>query len=222
MRWWVCVCAVIIGAVSFAQDDTKTVVVVGKSALEGDAGWEDALRDAFRKAVEQGCGVFVTARSEVRDFKLVYDLVITEARGYVVGYKVMRRWHEGKIACVEVEATVSIAELKADWALLWRLLKERGDPTFLVAVVDRVDGEARKSDVAASRMIGVLLREKITCMNGKIAEEAILYLMARGLSEEEATSVIIRGFLNVDITGLPDALARETKKMLDMSLEKVM
>ncbi len=45
--------------------------------------------------------------------------------------------------------------------------------------------------------------------------------MARGLSEEEATSVIIRGFLNVDITGLPEGLARETKKMFDMSLEKV-
>ncbi|MEA1957824.1 MAG: SufD family Fe-S cluster assembly protein, partial [Euryarchaeota archaeon] len=35
---------------------------------------------------------------------------------------------------------------------------------------------------------------------GKVAEEEIQYLMARGLSEEEATSVIIRGFLNVDIT----------------------
>lgn len=57
---------------------------------------------------------------------------------------------------------------------------------------------------------------------GKIAEEEIHYLMARGLSEDEATSVIIRGFLNVDITGLPDALAKETKKMFDMSLEKVM
>ncbi len=57
---------------------------------------------------------------------------------------------------------------------------------------------------------------------GKIAEEEIQYLMARGLSEEEATSVIIRGFLNVNITGLPDALAKETKKMFDMSLEKVM
>ena len=57
---------------------------------------------------------------------------------------------------------------------------------------------------------------------GKVAEEEIQYLMARGLSEEEATSVIIRGFLNVDITGLPDALARETRKMFDMSLEKVM
>ncbi len=57
---------------------------------------------------------------------------------------------------------------------------------------------------------------------GKIAEEEINYLMARGLSEEEATSVIIRGFLNVDITGLPEALAQETKKMFELSLEKVM
>jgi Fe-S cluster assembly scaffold protein SufB len=56
---------------------------------------------------------------------------------------------------------------------------------------------------------------------GKVAEEEIQYLMARGLSEEEATSVIIRGFLNVDITGLPEGLARETKKMFDLSLEKV-
>jgi hypothetical protein len=57
---------------------------------------------------------------------------------------------------------------------------------------------------------------------GKIAEEKIQYLMARGLSEDEATSVITRGFLNVDITGLSDALAKETKRMFDMSLEKVM
>ncbi len=57
---------------------------------------------------------------------------------------------------------------------------------------------------------------------GRIAEDEILYLMARGLTEEEATSVIIRGFLNVDITGLPDALAQETKRMLNMSLEKLM
>ncbi len=57
---------------------------------------------------------------------------------------------------------------------------------------------------------------------GKIAEEEINYLMARGLSEDEATSVIIRGFLNVDITGLPEALAQETKKMFELSLEKVM
>ncbi len=41
---------------------------------------------------------------------------------------------------------------------------------------------------------------------GKIAQEEIEYLMARGLDEDEATSTIVRGFLNVDIMGLPKKL----------------
>ncbi|GAB1409157.1 SufD family Fe-S cluster assembly protein [Desulfovibrionales bacterium] len=41
---------------------------------------------------------------------------------------------------------------------------------------------------------------------GKIAQEEIEYLMARGLDEDEATSTIVRGFLNVEIMGLPDEL----------------
>lgn len=57
---------------------------------------------------------------------------------------------------------------------------------------------------------------------GKIAEEEVFYLMSRGLTEDEATSMIVRGFLNVDITGLPDELAKETKKMLKLSMEKVL
>jgi Fe-S cluster assembly scaffold protein SufB len=54
---------------------------------------------------------------------------------------------------------------------------------------------------------------------GKIAEEEVQYLMSRGLTEDEAASMIVRGFLSLDITGLPPELAAETKKMLDMSLQ---
>ncbi len=55
---------------------------------------------------------------------------------------------------------------------------------------------------------------------GKIAQEEIEYLMARGLDEEEATSTIVRGFLNVDIMGLPQELQQamdEEIKRLDTS-----
>ncbi len=44
---------------------------------------------------------------------------------------------------------------------------------------------------------------------GKIAKEEIEYLMIRGLDEEEASSTIIRGFLNIDIMGLPPELRAE-------------
>ncbi|MCK9525985.1 MAG: SufD family Fe-S cluster assembly protein, partial [Limnochordia bacterium] len=49
---------------------------------------------------------------------------------------------------------------------------------------------------------------------GKIAEEEVEYLMARGLTRQEATASIVRGFLNVDITGLPPELDAELKKAI--------
>lgn len=42
---------------------------------------------------------------------------------------------------------------------------------------------------------------------GKIDKREIEYLMARGLDENEAVSTIVRGFLNVEIDGLPAELA---------------
>lgn len=57
---------------------------------------------------------------------------------------------------------------------------------------------------------------------GKIAEEEIQYLMARGLSSEEATSAIIRGFLDVEIKGIPEHLKREIKKAVSMGEERLL
>jgi Fe-S cluster assembly scaffold protein SufB len=49
---------------------------------------------------------------------------------------------------------------------------------------------------------------------GKIDQREIEYLMARGLDEEEAVSTIVRGFINVDIEGLPASL----KQRLDQTI----
>ncbi|TVR01651.1 MAG: SufD family Fe-S cluster assembly protein [Desulfovibrionales bacterium] len=52
---------------------------------------------------------------------------------------------------------------------------------------------------------------------GKIAQEEIEYLMARGLDEDEATSTIVRGFLNVEIMGLPEKLRQTIDKTIQES-----
>jgi uncharacterized protein len=52
---------------------------------------------------------------------------------------------------------------------------------------------------------------------GKIAQEEIEYLMARGMDEEEATSTIVRGFLNVEIMGLPKELQESIDKTITES-----
>jgi Fe-S cluster assembly scaffold protein SufB len=57
---------------------------------------------------------------------------------------------------------------------------------------------------------------------GKIAEEEVEYLMARGLSRDEATATIVRGFLHVDIEGLPPMLNEELQRAIEASEEDVL
>jgi hypothetical protein len=57
---------------------------------------------------------------------------------------------------------------------------------------------------------------------GKIAEEEVEYLMARGLNRAEATATIVRGFLRVDIEGLPPVLSAEIERAVKASEQDVM
>ena len=66
--------------------------------------------------------------------------------------------------------------------------------------------EARVSDVDLSHEAAV----------GKIAKEELEYLMARGIPEDEAVSLIVKGFLSVEIEGIPDYL----KKRIELLIEK--
>ncbi len=54
---------------------------------------------------------------------------------------------------------------------------------------------------------------------GKISEREITYLMTRKLSRDQAVSLIIRGFMDVGILGLPDTLNAEIKRIVEASAE---
>ncbi len=54
---------------------------------------------------------------------------------------------------------------------------------------------------------------------GKISEKEITYLMTRKLTREQAVSLIIRGFMDVSILGLPDALNKDIKTIVESSAD---
>jgi len=54
---------------------------------------------------------------------------------------------------------------------------------------------------------------------GKISEKEITYLMTRRLSRDQAVSLIIRGFMDVSILGLPEALNAEIKNIVNTSAD---
>lgn len=55
-----------------------------------------------------------------------------------------------------------------------------------------------------------------------IAAEEIYYLMTRGMPKDEAVSMITRGFVNIDIPGLPDALRRQIDRAIEETAKEAM
>ncbi len=90
-------------------------------------------------------------------------------------------------------------DIKAHLECRGLILSEKGLIHAVPELEGRVDGVEMSHEAAV----------------GKIDEEEIQYLMARGLSSDQATAAIVRGFLDVEIKGLPDHLMREMKKTID-------
>ena len=80
------------------------------------------------------------------------------------------------------------------------------DEAFLQSIPELI---ARKKGVEITHEAAV----------GKISEREITYLMTRKLSRDQAVSLIIRGFMDVGILGLPEALNSEIKRIVEASAE---
>jgi hypothetical protein len=74
------------------------------------------------------------------------------------------------------------------------------------------EGRIRAIPEIDGRVAGVEMSHEAAV--GKISQDEIEYLMSRGLSEEEATALIVRGFLNVKMEGLPKELQDEIEKVV--------
>ncbi|MFH0924352.1 MAG: SufD family Fe-S cluster assembly protein [bacterium] len=99
-----------------------------------------------------------------------------------------------------------ISEAKAHLECRGLILSREGN----IIAIPELEGKVRGVELSHEAAVG------------KIAQEEIEYLMARGLNEDEATAVIVRGFLNVDIKGLPEELKVEIDKVIHESEKDIL
>ena len=105
-------------SLALAQEKEQiTVRVIGQASLENvsyDKALNNALKNAFQLAVEQGFGVFVKGEMKIENSYLVKDKIITESEGYIVSYKKIRQWDDGGILNLEIEAVLALKQIGDD------------------------------------------------------------------------------------------------------------
>ena len=116
-----------LGAAQPAGD--KTIVAEGYGSSP-----QDALLQAKRSAVEEGIGVVLSSETEVENFMLKKDTVITQSFGAVRSYKVMKEEQKGSAWYVKISAVVSLDSITKDLMALKILLASMDNPRTMVLI----------------------------------------------------------------------------------------
>lgn len=95
-------------AASSEEVKVKEVIVEGVGMTE-----KEALKDAFRAAVGQVVGTFVSSETLVKNEKLIQDKILTASDGFVKTHKVLRSRKDGTQVRVTVRVVVMREQLHA-------------------------------------------------------------------------------------------------------------
>ncbi|MCE5278084.1 MAG: hypothetical protein ABFD92_10005 [Planctomycetaceae bacterium] len=156
--------AIGIALVFIAAAPGQTVTPKGDNLVEvtvtgGGATEEEALADAMRKAVEHGAGQYISSHSEMKDFALVRDTVLSRSAGFLQSKKVLSKGElpDGTWQ-VKIAAVVSIKGIEDTWGVVTNLLAQVGRPKIMVFIRERIGGAAQDDSTVQTRIENLLLK----------------------------------------------------------------
>ena len=197
-----------------ALPETQTVTVTGRSAMPGEIARDEAIRDALRNAVEQAAGVFIQSQSETQNYQLLYDVILSRARGFVRSYDVLEegRNPETGVYSVTIKAVVVARQVADQWLDVRSLLLQKGMPRMMVHVVETVDGRPTGRNTAQARIENILLKYGIPQVDrAQVKDNDRRDLEAARLADDLNKVAAISGRYKADIVILGKSRATLTR-----------
>jgi hypothetical protein len=152
-------------AIAEEEKDLQQLTVTGKGYLTLPDPKKEALRDAFRAAVEQAVGVQVKSESLVENMQLIKDKILVNSDGYVEKWKITREKKESDVFVVEVESWVRKGVLNKDLFLngidVNQVYDWIGKPRILVLMADYIDGTQALTSFAQTEVENLLISKGI-------------------------------------------------------------
>jgi len=137
-----------------AVAENKIVEAQGESI----SSKEDALRQAMRLAVEQAVGVFVHSETEVENFELKKDKILSRTQGYVTSYALLKEEKVDDVIKVVIRATISLDKIKDDLLAMKILLDSMERPKVMILIKEQLLS-ADKTTGSATDQMGMRIAE---------------------------------------------------------------
>lgn len=90
------------------QKRQSSIITVGTGGTK-----EEAIQDALRSAVERAVGVYIYSSTEVENFQVVKDKIISASRGYVNNYEIVKEDQKEGIFFITLNVQVNVNSIQA-------------------------------------------------------------------------------------------------------------
>jgi hypothetical protein len=138
------------------KDDFTVPMAEGLSSTKADA-----LTQAKRDAVEKGIGMILQSETEVKNFMVEKDVVLTKTMGAVKSYQVLSETQESDGNWkIKISAVVSKADISKELAALRILLESMDKPRMMVLIRESHGGQFSPDYKAAETAVLDFLTSK--------------------------------------------------------------
>ena len=126
----ICIATIFLFTASSVFATEKIVETEGSSPISR----ADAIRQAQRAAVEQTVGVFIHSETEISNFVLKKEEILSRSQGYVIDYAVLKEQKKYEAFTIRIRATVSMDSIKNDLIAMKILLESLKRPKLMVLI----------------------------------------------------------------------------------------
>ncbi|HTP05760.1 MAG TPA: flagellar assembly protein T N-terminal domain-containing protein [Nitrospirota bacterium] len=123
-----------------SAQETRTVSAEGVASIQQgavDMARDAALEDAQKRAVEQAIGILIDSQTQVENYQLISDKILSQTKGYISRYNVTGETQEGPLLRVRITAEVSLGKLNDDLSAIGVLLGQMHKPRTMIMIAEQ-------------------------------------------------------------------------------------
>ena len=127
-----------------SAQETKTVSAEGVAAVQQNAvdiARDAAIEDAQKRAVEQAIGIMIDSQTQVENYQLISDRILSQIKGYINRYHVTGETRDGALLRVRITADVSLGNLGDDLSAIGVLMGQMHKPRTMIMIAEQNLGQ---------------------------------------------------------------------------------
>jgi hypothetical protein len=128
--------------VSAGQDRVRAEGMASIINDRVDIARDRAIDSAQRNAVERVVGVMVSSSTEVENFQVKMDRILSESKGFIISYSIVKEERQGDVYEATIDAVVETTRLKDRLEAIQLIMARKSKPRLMILFSERGQKDA--------------------------------------------------------------------------------